>query len=141
MVVNHRDVSVTEASADIMMPLGSRLVTIQRAVEEHVAAFNAHDSSRVLAGFAADPVWTTGTDTFRGSAGVADVFDPWLWTLDPILEIQSLVSDDTCAAAQLHEKLTVDGERRSFDIAVFFVVKDGLIESAKVYREGSAALD
>jgi hypothetical protein len=32
----------------------------------------------------------------------------------------------------------VNGERREFDIAVFFTVDDGLIRTAKVYREGSA---
>jgi ketosteroid isomerase-like protein len=110
------------------------------AVLEHVAAFNAHDSARVLAGFAADAVWITGTDRFAGTTALADVFDAWLWTLEPRLTVLSLVVEDDRAAAQLHESLVVDGQRREFDIAVFFELAGGQIRQGKVYREGSADL-
>ncbi|MFN2559919.1 MAG: nuclear transport factor 2 family protein [Jatrophihabitans sp.] len=118
------------------MPLDA----VRSGVLEHVAAFNAHDTERVLAGFTSDAVWITGTDRFEGIAALADVFDAWLWTLDPRLEVLSLVTEDQRAAAQLHESLVVDGQRRDFDIAVFFELDGGQIRLGKVYREGSAEL-
>jgi uncharacterized protein len=116
------------------------LDAVRPAVLEHVAAFNAHDTARVLAGFADDAVWITGTDRFDGIAELADVFDAWLWTLDPRLEVLSLVTEGRLAAAQLHESLVVDGARRDFDIAVFLEFDGGQIRLGKVYREGSAEL-
>jgi uncharacterized protein len=110
------------------------------AVHEHIAAFNAHDTARLLAGFAPEAVWITGADRFTGHAQLADVFNPWLWSLAPQLSVLGLVIAGDEAAARLHESLTVEGERREFDIAVFFEFTDGLIRWAKVYREGSADL-
>ncbi len=112
----------------------------QDAILEHVAAFNAHDSVRLRAGFATEVVWTTGADTFRGSDEVAEVFDPWLWALTPALEVLNLVVDGASASAELRETLVVDGATRTFHIAGFFTVVDGLITRAKIYREGSADL-
>ena len=109
-------------------------------VREHLDAFNAHSTERVLAGFAPDAVWRTGADVFEGRAGLADLFDPWLWTLNPSLAEVGLVCEGDLVAAQLVEELTVDGELRRFGIAVFFRVRGGLIVAAKVYREGSADL-
>lgn len=107
-------------------------------VEEHVAAFNAHDTARVLAGFTADAEWITGADRFAGQEELAGVFDPWLWGLRPNLEILAIVADEASAAAQLHETITYYGEPRGFDIAVFLEFEDGLIRRGKVYREGVA---
>jgi ketosteroid isomerase-like protein len=108
------------------------------AVLEHISAFNAHSTQRLLDGLAEDAVWRTGTDVVQGSAALADLFDPWLWALAPSLKVTSLVAQGSQVAAQLLEELTVDGEVRRMDIAVFFDVRDGKILSAKVYREGSA---
>ncbi|MDX6257885.1 MAG: uncharacterized protein QOJ11_4219 [Frankiales bacterium] len=110
------------------------------AVREHIAAFNAHSTERLLAGFAADAVWRTGADVFEGEAGLAHLFDPWLWTLSPSLTLGNLVAEGSRVAVQLVEELTVDGELQRMDIAVFFEIRDGKIVSAKVYREGSADL-
>ena len=110
------------------------------AVREHVAAFNAHDTGRLFAGFTADTEWITGADRFAGSAALRDVFDDWLWSLDPSLEVRSLVAGDGSAAAEFVERLTVAGEPREFWIAAFFAFDGGLIRRAKVYREGSADL-
>jgi hypothetical protein len=52
-----------------------------------------------------------------------------------------LIADDAGVAAELREELTVNGERRSFNIAVFFEVSSRLIRKAKVYREGSADIE
>jgi ketosteroid isomerase-like protein len=113
-------------------------VTADEAVAEHVAAFNAHDTERLLAGFAPDAVWITGADTVAGRAALADLFDDWLWSTAPQLTALSVVADGDRAAAQLREAMTLDGQRREFMIAVFFDLADGLIRRAKVYREGSA---
>jgi uncharacterized protein len=110
-------------------------------VREHVDAFNAHSTERLLAGFAPDAVWVTGTDVTHGRDGLADLFDDWLWGLRPSLAVITLVAADRHVAAELVEELTVDDERRAMNIAVFFVVDQGRITSAKVYREGSADVD
>jgi hypothetical protein len=85
-------------------------------------------------------VWITGQDTATGQAALGELFDDWLWSLEPHLELLAIVVEGNRVAAQLHESMTVDGERRDFDIAVFFDVTDGVIARAKVYREGSADL-
>lgn len=114
----------------------------ERAAREHVAAFNAHDTARLLAGFTADARWATGQDVFVGTAALADLFDAGLWALDPALEVLSLVVGEDRAAAELRETLTFDGEVRTFTVAVFLDVDgDGLIRRGRVYREGSADLD
>jgi ketosteroid isomerase-like protein len=110
-------------------------------VAEHLAAFNAHDSARLLAGLAADVRWVTGQDVFRGRDELAELFDDGLWAMRPRLEQRSLVVGDDAAAAELMEELTVDGEQRRFAIAVFFRFADGLISSVTVYREGSADIE
>lgn len=107
----------------------------------HVAAFNAHDSERMLSGFAPAAVWSTGTDTFRTVAALATLFDQALWALRPTLTVRSMVVNGSTVAAELRESLFVDGELRTYDIAVFFTVQAGLIVQARVYREGSADID
>ncbi|MGN6609443.1 MAG: nuclear transport factor 2 family protein [Jatrophihabitans sp.] len=111
------------------------------AVVEHLAAFNAHDTERLLAGFAPDVVWITGQDTVVGADGLTGLFDAGLWALDPRLEVVGMLTQGDDVAAQLRECVTVDGERRTFPIAAFFTVADGLITRAKIYREGNADLD
>jgi ketosteroid isomerase-like protein len=116
------------------------VIDVRAAVEEHVAAFNAHDTARLLAGLAPEAVWVTGRDTVTGRAALAELFDDGLWALEPHLDLLSAVVEDSRAAAQLRESITPDGERQSFAIAVFLEFKGGLISRAKVYREGSADL-
>jgi hypothetical protein len=113
---------------------------VRAAVLEHVAAFNSWDTGRLLQGFTPDAVWATGQDRFAGRGELSSLFDAGLWELAPHLDVLGLVCADRDAAAQLHERLTVDGEVREFDIAVFFQLDGGLITRAKVYREGSADL-
>jgi ketosteroid isomerase-like protein len=110
-------------------------------IEEHLAAFNAHDSDRLLATLAADVVWATGQDVCRGHDELAGMFDAGLWELDPSLTTQRMLADTTTVAAELIERITVDGEQREFHIAAFFTVDDGVIRSAKIYREGSADIE
>jgi ketosteroid isomerase-like protein len=109
-------------------------------VHEHLAAFNAHDSQRLLAGFAEDVQWATGQDVFRGSDALADLFDAGLWAMNPSLQPRTILTEQDAAAAELTEEITVDGAVRRFAIAVFFRFAEGLITHASVYREGSADL-
>jgi hypothetical protein len=113
----------------------------REVVDQHLAAFNAHDSDRLLGWFAIDAVWSTGRDVMRGHDELAELFDAGLWQLDPSLTTIAVVADEHLVAAQLHERITIDGELREFSIAAFFHVVDGLITKAKVYREGTADLD
>ena len=116
------------------------MTNARRVVEEHLDAFNAHDTARLLAGFPADAVWATGRDVVRGRAALADLFDDGLWRLEPYLELRSLVAADDLVAAELIETITIDGARTRFDIAVFFTIRADRIATAKVYREGTAEL-
>ena len=109
-------------------------------VAEHLAAFNAHDRERLLAGLHPDAVWSTGRDTVRGRAALAELFDDGLWELAPSLTVRSTVAGDGRVAAELTEALGVDAVRHVFAVGAFFVVVGGLIVRAKVYREGSADL-
>ena len=110
-------------------------------VAEHIAAFNAHDSARLLAGVAPDVRWATGQDVFHGRDELEELFDDGLWAMRPSLDQRSLVVSEDAAAAELLEELTVDGEQRRYAIAVFFRFADGLITRVTVYREGSADLE
>lgn len=117
-----------------------RASAAERVVREHLAAFNDHDTARLLDSFTDDAVWITGADRFAGTAALGALFDDGLWELDPHLELVRLVVDADSAAAQLVERITVDGTLSTFAIAVFFEIRDGRISRGKVYREGSADL-
>jgi ketosteroid isomerase-like protein len=109
-------------------------------LREHLAAFNAHDTQRLLAGLADDVLWATGRDLISGRAALIELFDDGLWAMNPSLELRTSLAEGDTAAAELTEELTVDGERVRFPIAVFLRFRDGLITHATVYREGSADL-
>jgi hypothetical protein len=107
--------------------------------EEHVAAFNAWDTARVLAGFGPDAVWITGQDRFVGTVALAGLFDETLWDRRPHLEVRTLLTNGSAAALEVVETLTVDGEPQVFGIAAFLEFDDdGLIRRGRVYREGRA---
>ncbi|MFE0628441.1 nuclear transport factor 2 family protein [Streptomyces sp. NPDC058864] len=108
------------------------------AIHAHVRAFNARDLEALLAGFTDDAVWITGTTTVRGRAALTALFDEAMRGLLPTLEVHDLIAEGDRAAGRMTEILTYRGERRSCSIAAFYELRDGLIASAKVYREGSA---
>ena len=109
------------------------------AVLAHVDAFNAADTDRLLGGLHPDVVWVTGSDVLRGTAQLRDeLFDEGLWALRPSLVVRTLLVEGEAAAGMFREELVLDGERREFDIAVFFTVRDGVIRTVRVFREGSA---
>jgi ketosteroid isomerase-like protein len=110
-------------------------------IEEHLAAFNAHDSERLLATLAPDVVWATGQDVCHGHDELAGMFDAGLWALEPSLTAARMLSDTASVAAELVERITVDGDPREFHIAAFFSVADGVIRAAKIYREGRADIE
>ena len=109
------------------------------AVREHVAAFNAWDTGRVLAGFAADAVWVTGQDRFVGAAALAELFDAGLWAIRPHLEVRRLLTEGESAALEAVETYELDGEKQVVALAAFLDFDgDGLIRRGTVYREGNA---
>lgn len=109
------------------------------AVLDHLDAFNAHDTDRLIAGLHQDVVWATGSDVFRGTSQLRDdVFDEGLWAMRPSLAVRKLLVEGETAAGTFHEALTVNNELREFEIAVFFTVRDEVIRTVRVFREGSA---
>lgn len=109
-------------------------------VLRHVEAFNEHDTERILRGLDEGVVWTTGTDVYRGRAGLVNVFDDWLWGQDPRLDVVRLVVESDAAAMECIEHMVVEGARVQFPIAVFVTVRRGLLTAVTVYREGNADL-
>ena len=107
-------------------------------VLEHVEAFNDGDLERLLAGFAEDALWITGQTVVRGRDELKSFFGAAIDGLRPNLVVENLVAEDCRAACQLTETLLFEHEHRSYSIAAFFRLREGLIASAKVYREGSA---
>ena len=105
---------------------------------EHLAAFNSHDTSRLLSGLHPEVRWETGQEIVVGRPAAADLFDDWLWGMNPRLDLLSLVVDADLAAAECTEHLTVHGGPVQSAIAVFFTVWDGQLTRVKVFREGSA---
>jgi hypothetical protein len=77
---------------------------------------------------------------FRGRAELAGLFAGAMKGLLPTLTIQNLITGQDQAAAQLVEVYTSGGAERTDHIAGFYVIKDGRITSAKIYREGSASV-
>jgi hypothetical protein len=59
----------------------------------------------------------------------------------PSLAVRTLLAEGETAAGTFHEVLTVNDELREFDIAVFFTVRDGVIRTVQVFREGSADIE
>ncbi|MGI8760454.1 MAG: nuclear transport factor 2 family protein [Jatrophihabitantaceae bacterium] len=105
---------------------------------EHVAAFNAYDLPRLMAGFAADASWVTGRDALRGTGNLSELFDAAFAGLSPQLEIVSVLVNGDRVAAELLEHIELDGQPREFAIAGFYRIAAGRIVAAKIYREGSA---
>ncbi|NUR58433.1 MAG: nuclear transport factor 2 family protein [Catenulispora sp.] len=109
-------------------------------VREHVRAFSEGDLDALLAGLAEDTVWITGRTTVRGKADLEPFFKAAIDDLRPRLAIENLVVRGSKAAAQMTETLVWDGAEQAFPIAAFFSLREGLIVTAKVYREGTAEL-
>jgi hypothetical protein len=117
------------------------VTTTRELVDEHLDAFNSHDTERLKAGCSATVFWATGQDVFRGREALGGLFDDGLWALDPSLRVVRMVVDGDSAAVEMHEQLTVDGVVQAYDIAAFFTVADDLITTVRVYREGNAEIE
>jgi uncharacterized protein len=107
-------------------------------VTHHVEAFNAHDLDGLLACFASDATWVTGTDRFQGKGELSRLFGEAFAALDPALAIESILADGDRVACELREEFVVGDASRVERIAGFYRVEAGLITDAKIYREGSA---
>jgi len=121
---------------------GAKAVTneIREIVLRHFDDFNSHNTTRLLAGLRSDVEWATGQDLISGAAQVEEIFDDGLWDLSPSLHPEFLVIEGHRAAVRCRESIVIDGSECEFQIAIFFEIRDGLIASVKVYREGSADL-
>ena len=116
-----------------------RYAQVEKTIRDHIAAFNAQDLQSLLAGLAEDAVWQTGQHTFRGRDELAALFSEAYRTIAPKLAIRSILIDRDRAACELLETMTVEGVAREDFIAGFYCVDaNGLITSAKIYRQGSA---
>jgi GNAT superfamily N-acetyltransferase len=113
---------------------------LRSVVREHVDAFNAHDTERLLRGFDEEISWHTGSDVVNGRDALRTVFDDWLWARAPRLEVMHLVVDGERAAMECVEHMVLEGQPVEFPIAAFFTAQTGLLTSMRVYREGSANL-
>jgi hypothetical protein len=107
-------------------------------IRRHVEAFNARDLEALIACFSDDASWITGTDSFHGVAALGDLFAAAFAKLSPRLTILTLVAEGDRVACELREDFAVEGSLRIDHIAGFYVVPDGRITAAKIYREGSA---
>ena len=87
----------------------------------------------MLAGLSPDAVWITGQDTAVGRAALAELFDDWLWSLDPHLETIRLAVDDETAAAELRESFTVDGSHRVIEVNIFDFNQDIYGRSLRIF--------
>ncbi|MFD2419706.1 nuclear transport factor 2 family protein [Amycolatopsis pigmentata] len=112
----------------------------EAVVRRHVEAFNERDLDALMAGFTDDSRWITGTSVARGRDELAELFEGAMTGLPPTLVIHDLLAVGDRAACQMTETLTVAGQEQSFPIAGFYRLRDGLIASAKIYREGSAEI-
>ena len=110
----------------------------EAVVRRHVEAFNARDLEALLGCFGDDAGWVTGTDSFRGTEALKELFAAAFDGLSPRLTVLSLVAQGDRVACELREDFRVEGRPRSDHIAGFYVVEEGRITRATIYREGSA---
>jgi ketosteroid isomerase-like protein len=113
-------------------------VAAPAAIREHIDAFNEGDIERLLAGFSEDALWVTGQTVVRGRDELSRFFAAAIERLRPHLALENLITADGRAACQMTETLLSQKTQRSYSIAAFFRLNNGLITSAKIYREGSA---
>jgi hypothetical protein len=121
--------------------MSERYEVVEGAIREHISAFNAQNLHRLLTGLAEDAVWQTGQHTVRGHDELAAFFSDAFRDITPSLTILSLLIDQDRAACELRERMIVGGTPREDFIAGFYRIDaNGMIASAKIYREGSASV-
>lgn len=110
-----------------------------RAVTAHLEAFNRSDADALAAGFHEHAVFATGNDvTIEGREPLRNFFAEAFQGVELSLTTAELVSQGPIVAAQMVERIVIDGQEEHDHIAAFYRVEDGLLRSVKVYREGSA---
>jgi hypothetical protein len=101
-------------------------------VRAHVDAFNRRDLSALVNGLAADVVWSTGADVFRGRTSVRKFLADAVRGLLPQLRLATIVADETRVACEFHETYHHAGENHEVSIAAFFEFAGGVITRVKV---------
>ena len=107
-------------------------------VSGHIRGFNTGDVDATVAGFADDAVFNTGTAVVTGKAALREWFGTSMADLAPVLSPKEFIAAGDRVAVELIEEIDADDKLHRFHIAGFYRVQDGLIVSAKIYREGSA---
>jgi len=116
-----------------------RYAQAEKTIRDHIAAFNAQDLQSLLTGLAEDAVWQTGQHTCCGRDELTTLFSEAFRTIAPRLAIRSILIDQDRVACELLETMTIEGAPREDFIAGFYYVDaNGVITSAKIYRQGSA---
>lgn len=111
----------------------------KEVVLAHVAAFNARDVQALRAGFHEHVEFRTGRDVeVVGREELADFFRRAFEALDLELTVLELVAEGDRVVVGLRERVVADGVEQFDAIGALYLVEDGLIRTAKVYREGSA---
>jgi ketosteroid isomerase-like protein len=106
-------------------------------VARHVAAFNAGDVDALLADFAADATWVTGTYTVPPGK-LSDFFRDAMQELTPRLTVRRSIDGGDAVAVEMTESWTLGDRPDSAALLAVFSLRDGKIAAAKIYREGSA---
>ncbi|WP_448613940.1 AAA family ATPase [Modestobacter sp. URMC 112] len=135
---HERHTVVDTATGDPVAAVEAALRTPEAVVRAHVAAFDAGDLTALLAGFTPDATWRTGRSEATGTDQLRALFGGALAALSPRLTVRSLVTRGDVVAAELTETLVVGGRTEVVPISGWYRVRDGRIDAATVYREGSA---
>ena len=109
----------------------------EEIMAEHVAAFNAGDAERVLAGFTEDATWVTADYTVPAGEMRA-FFEGAMRSLTPQLTVTRVIDGGNAVAAELTEKWTYGGTAKTAALVAVFDLSGERIHRAKIYREGSA---
>ena len=109
----------------------------------HVNGFNSGDAAAAVAMFADTAVFVTGQRVVRGKATLREFFGESMSALRPVLlpSTPLVLRDDVegdRVAVEIVEEIIDEATTYRFSIAGFYRVIDGLIVSAKIYREGSS---
>jgi hypothetical protein len=110
-------------------------------VRDHLDAVNAGDAVAATTCFHLDGVFSTGSDAVvHGRPALRTFFTSALAALPISLEIvDEPMLDRGRVGCELLQRTLGDPSGHVDPIAAFYRVEDGLIRSAKVYREGRSA--
>lgn len=108
-------------------------------VVRHLDAFNKRNVDELCAGFSENIVFSTGEDILSGREVLRRFFQDALdGSVQLALALRRAIVDEDVVACELVESVTIQGVTQEQSIAAFYTVRNGLLTSVKVYREGTA---